>query len=106
MTLTVPTHLPFVTQDEDATVYFAEGHVDPWRFFVAVLSDLAENCGSIEVMEMLGGEYYNTDRNSRIEEWIKEVRHVYYRMSPTESERMDPCEATDEGALAYTVISI
>lgn len=105
-TLAKPTRMPLVWQDEDAVWYSAEGHVDPWRFMVAVLCDLAENCGPDEVMELLGGATYTPDRGDTIEEWIKNVKHVYAREIKGNDELLERCDVDADGAMAFTQIRL
>lgn len=102
--LPYPTKLPFVSMDEDGTMYFAEGHVDPWRFLVGVLCDLAENCGHEEVMGLLGGEHWKADRAQTIQDWITSVKYSYFKVADDFTDHMEKCAPDDEGAMAYTQV--
>jgi len=88
--------LPRVWQDEDAYAYWAEGHIAPERFILAVLLDLHENCGLIEV-----GGYLDADR---MESEISAVNHLWFRM--VGDEQMERCEATDDGAAPWTRLGL
>ena len=89
------TTLPDVWQDEDATWYWCERHVEPGLFVLACVVDTRTNCGNDDVLEFLGSRE-DTDA------WVRAVEHCWYRMHPDDDEVLLPCDRDEPGAAPFT----
>ncbi len=84
-----------VWQDEDATQWFAEGHIEPEDFLAEV--ERMEK----EELFLDGDDLTGTD------DWaVEAVIHFYMRQDPYHPDIMLKCREEDEGAEPYTKIWI
>lgn len=89
------TDIPFVMCDEGGEIYYAEGHIDRWRFVVAFLAQLHEDCGDVETSEYLGNK-------DRLVDLCSAVRWTWHRERFPGDELMPECAAEDDGAQPFT----
>lgn len=102
--------LPEVLEDEDGMTFFAQGHVEPIPFLLAIGVDLGCNVGPEEMLDFLT-RFATDDRGvpqrwrvPAIDELVPKVEHLWYRHDrlPEDDEHMAPCAANAEGALPFT----
>lgn len=100
--------LPWVQGHEDDDGYSGQGHIDPVVFAFAMILDLAECVGDEEALDVLGAKQDGWRKNlvDGLAKFVSGVRHVWLRPNPDNDEWWDSCEPTDEGAEAYTTVTL
>lgn len=93
------TTVPRVMCDEDGEIYYAEGHIDRWRFVLAVMVQLYADCG-LDPIE----PYFDDDE--RLRDVAAEVRWTWHRERFPGDELMPECSAADAGAVPFTQVRL